>query len=64
VHLLPWPVANTLHHDAEHASHLVLPVVPDAPEIRPVAAPVSEIDWPLVPGSWMPNTDGWPLVDD
>jgi len=36
-------------------------VIPEAPELRPVAPPVSEINWPLVPGSWAPNTDGWPL---
>lgn len=64
VQLLPWPVENSVHHDREHASHLLLPVIPDAPEIQPVAPPVSEIDWPLVQGSWLPNTDGWPLTDD
>jgi predicted acyl esterase len=62
--ILPWPVENSIHHDASHPSHLLLPVVPDAPEIKPVQPPVSEIKWPLVPGAWMPNTDGWPLVDD
>lgn len=61
VQLLPWPVENSVHHDAAHSSHLVLPVIADAPELRPVAPPVSEINWPLVPGSWAPNTDGWPL---
>lgn len=62
--LLPWPVENTIHHDTAHPSHLLLPVIPDAPEIRPVAAPVADINWPLVPGSWMPDTKGWPLLDD
>ena len=62
--LLPWPVENTVYHDAAHASHLILPVIPDAPEIRPVEPPLSEINWPLVPGNWMPNTDGWPLRDE
>ncbi len=61
VQLLPWPVENAVHHDAAHPSHLLLPVVPDAPETAPVDPPLSEIDWPLVPGSWMANTDGWPL---
>jgi predicted acyl esterase len=60
-HLTPWPVENTVRHDRAHPSHLVLPVIPDAPEIAPVRAPIAEIDWPLVPGSWAPNTDGWPL---
>lgn len=64
VQLLPWPVENTIHHDHNHPSHLLLPVIPDAPEIQPVEAPLSEIDWPLVPGAWMANTDGWPLTDD
>ena len=61
VMLLPWPVENTLYHDAMHASHLMLPVIPDAPEVRAVQPPLSEIDWPLVPGNWLPHTDGWPL---
>jgi predicted acyl esterase len=60
-HLTPWPVENTIHHDARRPSHVLLPVIPDAPELAPVKAPVAEIDWPLVPGSWSPNTDGWPL---
>ncbi|NQU68976.1 MAG: CocE/NonD family hydrolase [Rhodospirillales bacterium] len=64
LHLLPWPVENTIHHSKAHPSNLLLPVIPDAPEIAPVQPPVSEIDWPLLPGSWSPNTDGWPLVGD
>jgi hypothetical protein len=64
VQLLPWPVENTLYHDAGHPSHLLLPVVPDSTEIAPVKPPVSEIDWPLAPGFWMANTDGWPLRGD
>jgi predicted acyl esterase len=62
--LLPWPVENSVHHDAQHPSHLLLPVIPDAPEIAPVKSPVVDINWPLTPGAWSPNTDGWPLVDD
>jgi predicted acyl esterase len=64
VQLLPWPVENSVHHDARHPSHLVLPVVSDAPEIRPVEAPVAEIGWQLVPGAWSPHTNEFPLVDD
>jgi putative CocE/NonD family hydrolase len=60
-HLTPWPVENTVRHDRAHPSHLVLPVIPDAPELAPVRAPIADIDWPLVPGNWAPNTDGWPL---
>ena len=63
VMLLPWPVENSVYHNAQHPSHLVLPVIPDAPEIRAVESPVSDINWPLVPGSWMPDTKGWPLRD-
>jgi hypothetical protein len=59
--LLPWPVENTIYHDVGHTSHLILPVIPDAPEIRSVKPPLSEINWPMVPGNWMPNTNGWPL---
>ena len=64
VQLLPWPVENTVYHDADHPSHLLLPVIPDAPEIKPVEAPVADIEWPLSPGNWMPDTDGWPLTDE
>jgi len=60
----PWPVTNTVYHDARHASHLLLPVVPDAPEIQPVKPPLSEIDWPPTPGFWLADTDGWPLRGD
>jgi predicted acyl esterase len=38
---------NTIYHDSAHPSHLVLPVIPDAPIIKPVGPPVSEIKWPL-----------------
>jgi predicted acyl esterase len=64
VMLLPWPVENTIHHDATHASYLTLPVIPDAAELRAVTPPLSEINWPLVPGNWMPDTEGWPLLPD
>ncbi len=62
--LLPWPVENTVYHDAAHPSHLLLPVIPDAPEIKPVAPPLADINWPLAPGAWMPNTEGWPLTGE
>jgi len=61
VQLLPWPAENAVHHDAKHRSHLLLPVIPDANEIAPVPPELAAIDWPLVPGAWMPNTDGHPL---
>ena len=63
VQLLPWPVENAVQHSTQYPSHLVLPVIPDAQEDRLVVAPVSEIDWPMVPGQWMPNTDEYPLRD-
>jgi len=63
VQLLPWPVENAVHHDARHASHLLVPVIPDAPELRPVEPPLSEIDWPAPPGMWLPHTNEFPLRD-
>jgi predicted acyl esterase len=45
--MLPVPAKNTIHHNAEYPSHLLLPVIPDAPEIEPVKPPVSQITWPL-----------------
>jgi len=37
----------SVYHDSEHPSHLLLPVIPDAPEIAPVKAPLRDI----VPGA-------------
>jgi len=44
---LPVPGENAVYHDSAHPSHLVLPVIPDAPIIRPVGLPISEIKWPV-----------------
>jgi len=44
---LPVPGENVVYHDSEHPSHLVLPIIPDAPMIKPVGPPISEIKWPL-----------------
>lgn len=63
VQLLPWPVENTIHHDRAQPSHLLLAVIPDAAEIRPVEPTLAQVDWPLVPGSWLPHTDEFPLRD-
>jgi len=63
VQLLPWPVENSVQHSARYPSHLLLPVLDERPEKQSMAAPVSEIDWPLAPGQWMANTDGYPLRD-
>lgn len=63
VQLLPWPVENAVYRSARHPSHLLLPVC-EEPAGEPVRSPVAEIDWPMVPGQWMPNTDGHPLRRD
>jgi len=47
VQKLPMPARNTVYHDPKHPSHLLLPVIPDAPAIKPVASPVADIKWPL-----------------
>jgi hypothetical protein len=61
VQLVPWPVENAVHHSAQYPTHLLLPVLPVLPDARPVTPPVADIAWLLVPGHWMPDTDGWPL---
>lgn len=45
--MLPVPAENAIYHDSAHPSHLLLPVIPDAPIIKPVSSPVSQIKWPL-----------------
>ncbi|MFX1266274.1 MAG: CocE/NonD family hydrolase, partial [Promethearchaeota archaeon] len=45
--MVPVPAENTVYHDSTHQSHLLLPVIPDAPIVKPVGPPVSEITWPL-----------------
>ena len=42
---VPVPAENLVYHDSTHPSHLLLPVIPDAPIIKPVEPPVSEIKW-------------------
>lgn len=42
----PVPAENAIYHDPEYASHLLLPVIPDAPEIVSVEPPISEIKMP------------------
>jgi hypothetical protein len=44
---LPFPGENAVFHNSVHPSHLVLPVIPEAPIIRPVGPPISDIRWPL-----------------
>ena len=45
--MLPVPGENTVYHDSAHPSHLLLPVIPDAPIIRSVGPPITDIKWPL-----------------
>ena len=52
VEMLPVPAVNSIYHDSAHASCLYLPVVPDAPAIRPVEPPISEMKWPLGQNDW------------
>ena len=44
--MLPVPAEHTIYHDSARPSHLLLPVIPDAPIIKPVGPPVSQIKWP------------------
>ncbi len=44
--MLPVPAENAIYHDSAYPSHLLLPVIPDAPIIKQVEPPVSEIKWP------------------
>ncbi len=44
--LLPVPGTATIYHDEQHPSHVLLPVIEDAPEIQPVSKPVADIHWP------------------
>jgi predicted acyl esterase len=44
--MVPLPATNTVYHDPNHPSHLLLPVIPDAPILKPIGPPVSEIRQP------------------
>jgi hypothetical protein len=54
----PMPAENAIHHDTGYPSHLLLPVIPDAPTIRKVEPPLSRVNWPFVPGNRWPSTGG------
>ncbi len=43
--MLPSPAENIICHDASYPSHLLLPVIPEAPPIQLVKPPLSEIKW-------------------
>jgi hypothetical protein len=47
--MTPVPAKNTVYHDSAHSSHILLPVIPDAPIIRPVEPPLSKVRWPMSP---------------
>ena len=48
IHSMPMPAENSVYHDLAHPSHVLLPTIPDCPEIKPVEPPVSQIAWPTV----------------
>lgn len=45
--LLPVPGETVILHDELHPSHVLMPVIPDAPEIQPVAMPLADVRWPI-----------------
>jgi len=45
--MLPVPAKNTIYHDSTHPSYLLLPIIPDAPILKVVEPPISQIKWPL-----------------
>lgn len=52
--VLETSVENAIYHDSAYPSHLVLPVIPDAPIIKSVGPPISEIKWPRERYKWPP----------
>jgi len=60
----PMPAENAVYHSATYPSHLYLPVIPDAPIIKEVRPPLSNVKWTLTPGTFRPNTKGWPLLSE
>ncbi len=46
IQAMPMPAENAVYHESAYPSHLILPVIPDAPVIKPVGPPVSQIIWP------------------
>jgi predicted acyl esterase len=45
--LLPVPGEAKIYHDQQRPSHLLLPLIPDAPPIKEVPKPVADIRWPI-----------------
>lgn len=50
--MMPWPSFNSLHHDAAHPSHLLLPIVAALPSQVPVSAPLADVAWPIAGLDW------------
>ena len=50
--MMPWPSHNSLHHDLDYPSHLLLPIVADLPRSEPVTAPLADVAWPIVGLDW------------
>lgn len=50
--MMPWPSHNSLHHDPQFPSHLLLPIVPDAPAPKLVSAPLRDVVWPIPDLNW------------
>lgn len=44
---LPLPAVNKVYHDAVRPSHILLPVIPDAPIVKQVNSPISRITSPV-----------------
>ena len=45
--MLPYLATNQVHRTRQDASHLLLQVIPDAPEIAPVTAPLKDVVWAI-----------------
>ncbi len=62
---LPMPAENNVDHNSENPSYLLLPVIPDAPIIKKVEPPLSEVKWPLYPPIKWPHSDeNWRLISE
>jgi predicted acyl esterase len=47
VESVPLPAKQTIYHDSANPSRLLLPVIPETTEIKPMGPPISEIKWPI-----------------
>ncbi len=45
--MLPIPAKNTVYHNENYPSYLLLPVIPDAPVSKDVTSPLSQVKWPM-----------------